>query len=40
VTAAGIAGGVGAAMAGAFRAVGVASEVRVLRADNAGLRVE
>jgi homoserine kinase len=40
VTAAGIAGGVGAAMAGAFRAVGVASEVRVLRADNSGLRVE
>ena len=35
-----MAGDVGATMAEAFSAVGVASEVRVLLADNTGLRVE
>jgi homoserine kinase len=40
VVSAAMAGDVGAAMAGAFSAVGVTSEVRVLRADNTGLRVD
>ena len=40
VAAASMAGDVGATMAEAFSAVGVASEVRVLLADNTGLRVE
>jgi homoserine kinase len=40
VAAASLAEAVGAAMVKAFSAVGVASEVRVLRADNTGLRVE
>ena len=40
VAAASLAEVVGAAMAKAFSSVGVASEVRVLRADNTGLRLE
>jgi homoserine kinase len=35
-----IVGEVGAAMAKAFNSVGLASEVRILHADNTGLRVE
>ncbi len=40
VVSASVAEGVGAAMLEAFSSVGVASEIRVLRADNTGLRVE
>jgi homoserine kinase len=40
VAAAGVAEKVGHAMAGAFSAVGIASELRVLAADNDGLRLE